>query len=65
MLALATAANGGQGPSLLLILIGAVIAAVFWRSLVKFSLAFVIILFAVLLVAGLMAFVHGVQVLFP
>ena len=48
---------------LALVLIAAVIAAVFWRSLVKFGLALIVVLVAVLLVEGMTAFIHGIQLL--
>ncbi len=51
MLALATAAHG-QDSTQILIFLAAVGAAIFWRSLIKVGLALIVILFAVLLVAG-------------
>jgi len=64
MLALASAAQGGgQDSGLVLVLIAAVGVAIFWRSLIKVGIALIVVLFAVLLVAGTAAFIHGVQLL--
>jgi hypothetical protein len=63
MLALTTAAHGGQSSLLPLVLIAAIVVAVFWRSLVKFGIALIVVLFTVLLVAGTTAFIHGIQLL--
>ena len=63
MLALASAAQGGQDSGLVLVLIAAVGVAIFWRSLIKVGIALIVVLFAVLLVAGTAAFIHGIQLL--
>jgi len=63
MLALASAAHGGQDSGLVLVLIAAVGVAIFWRSLIKVGIALIVVLFAVLLVAGTAAFIHGIQLL--
>jgi hypothetical protein len=63
MLALASAAQGGQDSGLVLVLIAAVCVAIFWRSLIKVGIALIVVLFAVLLVAGTAAFIHGIQLL--
>ncbi len=49
MLALAAAVHG-QDPSEFLILLGAFVAAAFWRFLLKIALAVAIILFAILVI---------------
>jgi hypothetical protein len=64
MLALATAVHG-QDPSTALIMIAAVAAAVFWRGLLKIGIAFVIILFAVLMITGLHAVYQEFSLLVP
>jgi len=64
MLALATAAHG-QDPTQILIVLAAVGAAIFWRSLLKIGLALVIIGFFLLLITGAAAVVHGLHPLIP
>lgn len=64
MLALATAVNG-QDPSTTLIIIAAIAAAVFWRGLIKFGIALAVILFAILLVTGTSALFHDLGALIP
>ena len=59
------AAQGGQNPAFVLILIAAVGVAVFWRSLVKVGLALVVVLFAVLLFVSMAAVIHGIHLLIP
>jgi hypothetical protein len=49
MLALAAAAHG-QDPSEFLIILGAFVAAVFWRILLKIAVALAILLFAILVI---------------
>lgn len=64
MLALASAAaQGSQSSRLVLVLIAAVIVAVFWRSLVKLGLALIVVLFAVLLFVSTTALFHGFELL--
>ncbi len=60
---LGAAAQGSQSSGLVLVLIAAVGAAIFWRGLIKFGLALIVVLFAVLLVASTAAFIHGIQLL--
>jgi hypothetical protein len=60
MLALATAAHG-QDPDQILIILAAVGAAIFWRSLLKIGLALVIIGFFLLLITGAAGVVHGLH----
>jgi hypothetical protein len=62
MLALATAVNG-PNPSTTLIIIAAIAAAIFWRGLLKFGIALVVILFAVLLITGTSDLFHDLRVL--
>lgn len=63
MLALASAAQGGQDSGPVLVLIAVVGVAIFWRSLIKVAAALIVALFAVLLVAGTATFIHGIQLL--
>ena len=49
MLALMAAAHGAPDPTPILIILGALAAAVFWRTVFKFALALVIILILILL----------------
>lgn len=60
MLALTTAAHAGLSPSQTLFIIAAIVAAVFWRGLVKIGLAVLIIGFVFLLISGAAALLHGV-----
>lgn len=62
MLALATAAHG-QDPSSILIVIAAIAAAIFWRGLIKFGIALIVILLAVLLITGTSALFHDLRAL--
>jgi hypothetical protein len=64
MLALASASQGSN-PTLILIIIAAVIVAFFWRTIVKIGIAAVLIGFAFLLVTGLLDFLHGLRALVP
>jgi hypothetical protein len=64
MLALATAVHG-QDPNQILIILAAVAAAIFWRSLLKIGLALVIIGFFLLLITGAAGVVHGLHPLIP
>jgi hypothetical protein len=65
MLALASAATGGQNPTLILIIIAAVIAAIFWRMILAVGIAVVVIGFLFLLVTGLIDIGHGLHALIP
>jgi hypothetical protein len=62
MLALATVVNG-PNPSTTMIIIAAIAAAIFWRGLIKFGIALVVILFAVLLITGTSDLFHDLRVL--
>ena len=62
MLALATA-SPGQNSTLILIIIAAVIAAAFWRAILKVGIAMIIIGLAFLLVTSLLDILHGLQAL--
>jgi hypothetical protein len=64
MLALASASQG-QSPTLALILIAAVIVAVFWRTVLKIGIAAAIIGFVFLLVSSLLEILHGLHALIP
>jgi hypothetical protein len=64
MLAL-TSAPQGQNPTLILIIIAAVIVAVFWRMILKIGIAAVIIGFAFLLVTELLDMLHSLHALIP
>jgi hypothetical protein len=62
MLALATA-SPGQNPTLILIIIAAVIVAACWRAILKVGIAVIIIGFAFLLITSLLDILHGLQAL--
>jgi hypothetical protein len=64
MLALASAPQG-QNPTLALILIAAVIVAVFWRTVLKIGIAAAIIGFVFLLVSSLLEILHALHGLIP
>jgi hypothetical protein len=64
MLALASASHG-QNPTLALILIAAVVVAVFWRMVLKIGIAAVIIGFVFLLVSSLLEILHALHALIP
>jgi hypothetical protein len=64
MLALATAAHG-QDSTQILIILAAVAAAIFWRSLLKIGLAIVMIGFFLLLITSAAALIHGLHLLIP
>jgi len=64
MLALATASQG-QNPILIVIVIAAVVVAVFWRAILKVGMAALVIGFMFLLVNGLLDVVHALHALFP
>lgn len=62
MLALATASQG-QNPILVVIVIAAVVVAVFWRAILKVGMAALVIGFMFLLVNGLLDVVHALHAL--
>lgn len=64
MLALATASQG-QNPILIVIVIAAVVVAVFWRAILKVGLAALVIGFMFLFVNGLLDVVRALHALFP
>jgi hypothetical protein len=64
MLALVSA-SPGLNPTLVLIIIGAVIVAVFWRMVLKIVIAALIIGFVFLLVSSLLDILHGLHALIP
>jgi hypothetical protein len=64
MLALASASQG-QNPTLILIIIAAVIVAAFWRTILTIGCAAAIIGFVFLLVIGLLEILHALHTLVP
>ena len=58
-------ATHGHSPTLILILIAAVVVAFCWRGLFKIGLAAVVIGLAFLMVSGLLDFLHGLHSLIP
>ena len=64
MLALASAPPG-QNPALVLIIIAAVVVAVFWQTILKIGIAALIIGFVFVLITGLLEIVHGLHSLIP
>lgn len=64
MLALATASQG-QNPTLILIIIAAVVVAAFWRTIFKIVIAAVVIGSLFLLASGLLDIAHGLRALIP
>ena len=64
MLALASAPQGSD-PTLVLIIIAAVIVAFFWRPILKVGAAAVVIGFAFLLVNGVLDVLHSLRGLIP
>lgn len=64
MLALASASQG-LNPTFVLIIIGAVVVAVFWRMVLKIGIAALIIGFVFLLVSGLLDILQGLRGLIP
>ena len=64
MLALASASQGSN-PTLVLIIIAAVVVAVFWRAILKIAIAALIIGFVFLLVDGMLVILHGLHALIP
>lgn len=64
MLALAAAAHG-QDPAQTLIILAAIVAAIFWRALLKIALALIVILFVVLLSRGVSVFLHDLRLVVP
>lgn len=64
MLALASAPQG-QNPTLILIIIAAVVVATFWQTILKIGIAVLIIGFVFLLVTGLLDTLHSLGALIP
>lgn len=64
MLALASAPQGPD-PTLVLIIIAAVVVAFFWRAILKITIAGLIIGFVFLLVDALLVILHGLHALIP
>lgn len=64
MLAVATAAQG-QDHTQILIILAAIVLAIFWRAAIKLGLALAVVAFIVLLVKGDLALVHGLRLLVP
>lgn len=64
MLALASAAQG-HNPTLILIIVAAVLVALFWRPIFKIGIAALLIGYAFLLVTGLLDILHGLHALIP
>jgi hypothetical protein len=64
MLALASASQG-QNPTLILIIIAAVVVVAFWRPILAIGCAAMIIGFVFLLVTGLLEILHGLHALIP
>ena len=62
MLALASASQG-QNPTLILVIIALVVMAIFWRAILQFVFAAVIIGFALLLAIGLVETLHALHAL--
>lgn len=65
MLALANAAHGGQDPTITLLIVAAVGAAIFWRSLLRVALPVILVILAVLFVTGASAVIHDIRSLLP
>lgn len=64
MLALASGPQG-QNPTLILIIIAAMVVAVFWRTILKIGIAAMIIGFVFLLATSLLDVVHVLHALIP
>jgi hypothetical protein len=64
MLALASAPQG-QNSVIIVIVIAAVVVAVFWKTIVKIGIAALIIGFVFLFATGLLEVVHGLRSLIP
>ena len=64
MLALASAPQG-PSPTLILIIIAAVVVAAFWQTILRIGIAAIVIGFVFLLVSGLLATLHGLHALIP
>jgi hypothetical protein len=65
MLALATAAHSGLDPTEILVIIAAVGAAIFWRTLIRIALPVILVALLVLLVTGASAVINDVRSLLP
>ena len=55
----------GQNPTLILLVIAAVVVAFCWRILIKIGLAAVVIGFAFLMISGMLDVLHGLHSLIP
>jgi len=64
MLALASAPQS-QNPVLVLFLIAVVLVAVFWRAILTFAIAAIIVGFAFLLITIWIDTIHGLHALIP
>jgi hypothetical protein len=64
MLALASAQQG-QNPTLVLFLIAVVAVAAFWRAILAFGIAALVVGFVFLLVTIWLDTIHGLHVLIP
>jgi hypothetical protein len=52
-------------PTLILLVIAAVVVSAFWRTILKIGIAAIIIGFVFLLVTGLLEILHGLHALIP
>lgn len=64
MLAVAAAAQG-HIPNQILIVLGAVALAMFWRVVIKFAIALIVIIVILALIEGNLAFLHFLRLLIP
>ena len=58
-----TSASQSQNPTLILIVVAAVLVAFFWQTILKIGVAAVIIGFIFLLITGLLGILHGLHTL--
>lgn len=65
MLALAASASHGPNPTLIVILIAAVVVAAFWQTILKIFIAALIIGFLFLFITGTLDVVHLLRALIP
>ena len=64
MLALASASQG-LNPTLVVLIIAAVVVAAFWRAIVKVGIAAIIVGFLFLVVSGALDVLHAVRAFIP
>lgn len=64
MLAVAAAAHG-QDHTQILIILAAIVLAMFWRAAIKIGLALLVVAFVVVLVKGDTTLIHGLRALIP